>query len=141
MLERFAYNFQFSLMPFGQSRDRRALQRPAALNDENLLGVIEELVQDVGTVGGEEHLALVWRFAQREFLEHLHDLANELGMHAVLRFFKSDDGGNAIQIKQRSDGQQPQHAVAHLLAVEDDRLPVAFVQAKGLPAPSAAALN
>src|SRR6266700_641111 len=99
MLERLANNLQSPLMPLRQSRDRRALQRSAALDDENLLGVIVELVEDVRTVRGEEHLALVRRFAQREFLEHLHDFANELGMHAVLRLLKGDHRGNAIQIK------------------------------------------
>jgi len=47
-------------------------------------------------------------------------------MHTVLRFFKSNHGGNSIQIKQRSHSQSREHSIAHLLAVENNGMSIRF---------------
>ncbi len=116
------------------------MRHPAArtIHAVDLLRMIEKLVQNIRTVRGEEHLAAIRRLAQGQFAENLDDLMDQLRMHAVLGFLNGDYGRDVIEIEQAGDGEQAQHAIAHLLAVEDNFLAVALVQAEGAPAPALA---
>ena len=79
--------------------------------------MVEELVEHVGAVRGEEDLALVRRLALGDFAEDLDHFADKLGMDAVFRFLKGNQRGNVVEIEQGSDCEQSQHAITDLAAI------------------------
>ena len=61
----------------------------------DLFGMVEELVQHVGAVRGEEDLALVRRLAPGDFSEDLDHFPDQLGMDAVFRFLQGNQRRNS----------------------------------------------